>query len=93
MKRQIVDQVLRHIHPDEVVELDRQILRIPSFRGQERQLADFLANHLSDLGLEVEQPEVEPGRPNVIARLRGEGGGPSLARLRPFCPCERSAST
>src|SRR5689334_771619 len=76
--RDVADRVLAHIEPEAVVGLDREILRIPSFRGQEQKLAAFLANRLSDLGLEVEMPEVEPGRPNVIARLRGEGGGPSF---------------
>jgi acetylornithine deacetylase/succinyl-diaminopimelate desuccinylase family protein len=37
-----------------------------------------VAEFLGELGLEVETPEVFPGRPNVVGRLRG-GGHPVLA--------------
>jgi acetylornithine deacetylase/succinyl-diaminopimelate desuccinylase family protein len=41
-------------------------------------VATYVAGFLRELGLEVEMPEVLPGRPNVVGRLRG-GGGPVLA--------------
>lgn len=41
-------------------------------------VAEYVARFLRDLGLEVGTPEVLPGRPNVVGRLRG-GGGPVLA--------------
>ena len=39
----------------------------------EAALARFLARRLGDAGLEVELWDVLPGRPNVVARLRGAG--------------------
>lgn len=50
---------------------------IPTGSG-ETKVASFIADWLSDTGAEVEVVEVEPGRPNVLARLRGTGGGPTL---------------
>jgi len=41
-------------------------------------VARFLEARLRALPVEVSVDEVAPGRPNVVARLRGAGGGPSL---------------
>jgi acetylornithine deacetylase/succinyl-diaminopimelate desuccinylase family protein len=45
----------------------------------EAEVAAYVARFLTGLGLEVETPDVFPGRPNVVGRLRGAGGGPMLA--------------
>lgn len=50
---------------------------IPTGSGEAR-VAGFIADWLREAGAEVEVTEVEPGRPNVLARLRGTGGGPVL---------------
>jgi acetylornithine deacetylase len=50
---------------------------IPTGSG-EREVASFIADWLADTGAEVQVVDVEPGRPNVLARLRGTGGGPTL---------------
>ena len=50
---------------------------IPTGSG-EAKVAAFIADWLDGTGAEVEVVEVEPGRPNVLARLRGTGGGPTL---------------
>jgi acetylornithine deacetylase/succinyl-diaminopimelate desuccinylase-like protein len=50
---------------------------IPDGSG-EREIARTMAGWLEDLGVEVALEEVEPGRPNLVARLRGSGGGPTL---------------
>ncbi|KPV50749.1 hypothetical protein SE17_25110 [Kouleothrix aurantiaca] len=41
-------------------------------------IAAFVAEWLRAAGLEVQLDEVRPGRPNVVARLRGSGGGHTL---------------
>jgi acetylornithine deacetylase len=41
-------------------------------------MAKFIAEWLAGTGAEIEIVEVQPGRPNVLARLRGTGGGPTL---------------
>ena len=50
---------------------------IPDGSG-ERGIASYVAEWLDGLGAEVVLEEVEPGRPNLLARLRGTGGGPTL---------------
>ncbi len=44
----------------------------------EREVADYTAARLAELGLEVERHEPEPGRISVTGRLPGSGGGKSL---------------
>ena len=73
------EKVLSCIDDDEVVELCSDLARIPSFSGEEGPCARFLAGRLRELGFEeVSLQEVEPGRPNVIGVLRGDGSGPSF---------------
>ncbi|HWF82182.1 MAG TPA: M20/M25/M40 family metallo-hydrolase [Streptosporangiaceae bacterium] len=50
---------------------------IPEGSG-EQSIASFIADWLTDIPADVEIVDVEPGRPNVLARLRGAGGGPTL---------------
>ena len=67
------------------VELLRRIVRIDSRNPSlvpggpgEHALASFLCDALTSWGLEARLQEAAPGRPNVIAVLRGSGGGRSL---------------
>jgi acetylornithine deacetylase len=41
-------------------------------------VGELIAGRLRAAGMEVEMVEVRPGRPNVIGRLRGRGGGRTL---------------
>jgi len=50
---------------------------IPTGSG-EGEVARFIAGWLAGTGAEINLVEVAPGRPNVLARLRGTGGGPTL---------------
>jgi acetylornithine deacetylase/succinyl-diaminopimelate desuccinylase-like protein len=50
---------------------------VPGARGED-ELARFVAAWLSAHGLDVDVEEVAPGRPNVIATVRGHGGGRTL---------------
>lgn len=50
---------------------------VPGGAG-EGEVARLVAGWLASAGLEVHLDEVYPGRPNVIARARGTGGGPTL---------------
>jgi acetylornithine deacetylase/succinyl-diaminopimelate desuccinylase-like protein len=49
--------------------------------GNEGPIQDFLQATLSDAGFECEQLSAEPGRPNLVARLRGTSDGPTLTFL------------
>jgi len=66
------------VAPEEVVNLLSELINIPSLTGTEQQVAEFLVDHMGKLGLEVRLQEVEPGRSNAIAILRGSGDGPAL---------------
>jgi acetylornithine deacetylase len=50
---------------------------VPGGAG-EGAVARFIAGWLAAAGLDVQLEEVRPGRPNVVARARGSGGGPTL---------------
>ncbi|MDB5053364.1 MAG: acetylornithine deacetylase or succinyl-diaminopimelate desuccinylase [Bacilli bacterium] len=68
------------IRPKRAIELLGDLIHFPSINppGAEEQIADYVAQVMSAAGCEVELQEVAPGRPNVIARLRGTGGGRTL---------------
>lgn len=47
-------------------------------RTNERTIAEYTADVMRALGMEVVRREPEPGRASVVGRLRGRGGGRSL---------------
>ncbi|HEY2282143.1 MAG TPA: M20/M25/M40 family metallo-hydrolase [Solirubrobacteraceae bacterium] len=49
--------------------------------GAERPAQEHLAAHLTGAGFECELLAAEPDRPNLVARLRGGGDGPTLCYL------------
>jgi acetylornithine deacetylase/succinyl-diaminopimelate desuccinylase-like protein len=49
--------------------------------GNERAAQECLASHLTAAGFECELLGAEPGRPNLVARLRGAADGPTLCYL------------
>jgi acetylornithine deacetylase len=70
---------LEYVKSDEIVSLASDLIRIPSLKGgDETPLARWLAGWFTDRGYEVDLQEVEPGRYQTIATLRGTGGGRSL---------------
>src|SRR5207249_3866021 len=77
-------KIVAGISDAQVLKLEQAAIRIPSTTFEEGTLADYLANHMSDLGLDVEMLDVthwaKPGKKTrqPIARLRGTGGGRSL---------------
>jgi acetylornithine deacetylase/succinyl-diaminopimelate desuccinylase-like protein len=73
------------VQEHEVEELLSDLVRIDSVTpwliadgAGEGEVARFIADWLAPTGVEVALEEVEPGRPNVVARLPGSGGGQSL---------------
>jgi acetylornithine deacetylase len=72
------EAILAHVVPDEVVSLTKDIVRIPSYTADETEVARFLHAYFQKQGFESELQEVDPGRFQTIARLRGTGGGKSL---------------
>jgi succinyl-diaminopimelate desuccinylase len=76
--------VLAQIHDEEVIDLTRRLVRIPSvFRpgeagANESAVARAIAEWFWEEGFGVEIHEVAPGRPNVIAWIDGGRSGPTL---------------
>ena len=59
----------------EVFQFLKKLVSFDSVDGNEKGISDFLAQYTAGLGMEVEQPEVLPGRPNIVARKTfGKGG-------------------
>jgi acetylornithine deacetylase/succinyl-diaminopimelate desuccinylase-like protein len=67
---------------DETAEVLSTLIRFRTVNppGDERACLEWLADYLSDAGLEVQMDGAEPGRPNLVATLRG-GDGPVLGYL------------
>jgi succinyl-diaminopimelate desuccinylase len=76
-----IDRLLKGIKKEELIQLTQELIRIPSVRrpGEyEEKVALFLARFLEEMGLDVVVERVEPGSPNVVALLQGQGEGPCL---------------
>src|SRR3712207_2769889 len=67
----------------ETTELLARLVRFRTVNppGDERPLQEHLAGLLRDAGFEVELLGRTDGRPNLVARLRGAGDGPTLCLL------------
>jgi len=70
--------VLGKIDANELVDLASTLIRIPSFKTEETPVALFLDEFFRARGYEVDLQEIEPGRLQTIATLRGTGGGARL---------------
>jgi succinyl-diaminopimelate desuccinylase len=76
--------VLAYVDADELVELTRELVRIPSVvrpddpSATESAVADYVQGWFVKEGFDVEVHEVAPGRPNVLAVLGEKGPGKSL---------------
>ena len=66
---------------DEAIKLFQDIVRIPSFNppGNEKEVADYCADYMRGLGMEVDQIEPFPLRVSNRGRLRGTEGKPGSA--------------
>ena len=71
-------RVISNIDENEAVSLASDLIKIPSFKTEETPVATFLADLFRQRGYEVDLQEVEPGRFQTIATLKGSGGGKSL---------------
>lgn len=66
---------------DEVIRLAQDLVRIPSHKyieDRESRVAEYIYDYCADAGFEVTMETVEGKRRNVIAVLRGTGGGRDL---------------
>jgi acetylornithine deacetylase len=73
------------VSSDDVIAMISDLVRIESVTpwlvesgSGEAAVTAYFADWLADLPVEVERQEIAPGRINLIATLRGTGGGPTL---------------
>ena len=71
-------RILAAIDRGAMVTLARELVTIPSFKTEETEVALHIAGYLRERGYDVQLQEVEPGRFQTVAILRGAGGGKSL---------------
>ena len=72
------EKVLNSVSREKMLTLAGDLIKIPSLKGQETDVARFLAAFFEERGYQVHLQEVEPGRFQTIAVLKGSGGGKSL---------------
>lgn len=82
MTEQLMDsageRALAELSERELIRLASDLVRIPSFKTEETELSMWLRDFFADRGYRVDLQEVEPGRFQTIATLKGDGGGRSL---------------
>ncbi|MFC1802678.1 M20 family metallopeptidase [Thermoproteota archaeon] len=78
MDNELREKVIECVDEEILIDLLKGMLRIPSFQGEETDLAKYIANWMEKRGIEVELQEVEEDRLQPIGRLRGTGKGPVL---------------
>ena len=78
MEENVRKEVIAALDPKDAVNLTKQMVDIPSPEGEELECARFLYDYMRQAGVEVQLQEVEEGRANVIATVRGAGDGPTL---------------
>jgi len=72
------EEILKYVAEKGLVELAKNIIKIPSPSEQETEVAKLLERYMRGNGLETKLLEVEAGRFQIIGRIRGTGGGYSL---------------
>jgi acetylornithine deacetylase len=78
MDHTLQQQVLAHVDQAAMIVLASALIRIPSFKTEETPAARFLADFFRSQGYQVDLQEIESGRFQTIATLKGTGGGASL---------------
>ncbi|OGD44847.1 hypothetical protein A3K79_03470 [Candidatus Bathyarchaeota archaeon RBG_13_46_16b] len=79
--RKTEQKVLRQIRLQDSVSLLKRLIEIPGHRllpEKEGKTSEYIAQWFENEGVKVKTVDVMPGRPNVIAWIRGTGKGCSL---------------
>ena len=69
------NSVLQKVDEQSIVNLASELIKIPSFAPGETPVAEFLGSYFKERGYQVDMQEVEPGRFQTIATLKGNGNG------------------
>lgn len=82
-QRSWLERAWSHVTARDLARLDADLVSIPSPTGEERQIAEFLAGHLRNAGLEGIYQPIDERQGNAIGRLRGDGDGGTLLLYAP----------
>lgn len=74
----MIETLLSKLNNAYTLHLLEEMISINSVVGNEGELAKYLHGELEVLGMTCEMEEIEPGRPNVYARLKGDRPGRRL---------------
>ncbi len=70
---------------EEIIEFCRDLIKIPSVSGEEKEIQEFIANHLKKLGLEVHVWEPDllklQGHPDYVKTEKGYVGRPNVVAI------------
>lgn len=72
------DDLINHLDEKYCLNQLKEMIKIPSIVGQEKELTEYLRNELDSLGLKTELHEAQPNRPNIYAKLDGVNPGKRL---------------
>lgn len=72
-----LEKLFEFIREDELIEIARGLIRIPSPSGEESAVMDFARGILAEHSIDVEVLSRDPARPNVVASV-GTGRGPVI---------------
>ncbi|MBI2087236.1 MAG: M20/M25/M40 family metallo-hydrolase [Deltaproteobacteria bacterium] len=72
------EKVLSHITREEVAELTKQLVDIPSPTGAEREIGEFILDWFARHEIKPLRQEIDPNRINAVGVLEGSGNGISL---------------
>lgn len=104
ISQKLREKVIQAVDSNEVLELVKKLISIPSHTGLEEKeikVAEYLYELFQSEGIDSYLQEVQDGRSNVIATLKGSQNGrslmlnghidtvPPLAMKNPFSPIER----
>lgn len=74
-------RAINQVNEKELINLCQELIRIPSHKdiqGREKRIASFIVDLLKKENIEVALQEVVEGRSNVIGRIKGADGLPTL---------------
>ena len=87
MDASLYNQLSRSVNPDFLCKALKEMIAIKSENPfdeapregyREKEMGEYFADQMSELGMEVTTKDVLPGRPNVFGHLKGAGDGPTL---------------
>ena len=78
MRLDAPQKIMDSVDREDMLRLAQNLIRIPSFKTEESDVARFLGDYFQQRGYDVQLQEVEPGRFQTVATLKGIGGGKTL---------------